>query len=163
MRGAVPRGTRTRLIASPSGMLCTAMARPMRIPRFSSTPKATPDADTLREGVDRHDPDDQERLRRVGSLQRPQMQRLVGVDDSLRDEDEDRAGKDADDGALRSVPGSLDDETEARTEHQPGSEAVRGPEPVAPRTAAKKNGSAPRPVANAVSSATAKTVRTSIV
>ena len=95
-------------------------------------------ADTFREGVDRHDPDDQECLRRVGSLERPQMQRLVGVDDSLRDEDEDGAGKDTYSRALRSVPGSLDDETEARTEHQPGGEPVRDTEPVTPGTTAEE-------------------------
>ena len=37
-----PRGTRTRLIASPSGMLCTAMAVVMNSPSEAPPPKETP-------------------------------------------------------------------------------------------------------------------------
>ena len=43
VRGRVPRGTRTRLIASPSGMLWTAIASAIRTPeRLCRPPKATP-------------------------------------------------------------------------------------------------------------------------
>src|SRR5215218_4751918 len=38
----VPEGTRTRLIASPSGTLCTVMATAIRMPSACSPPKATP-------------------------------------------------------------------------------------------------------------------------
>src|SRR5919201_6129693 len=41
-RTEVPRGTRTRLMARPSGALCTAIAIAMRMPSVSAPPKATP-------------------------------------------------------------------------------------------------------------------------
>ena len=69
--------------------------RPMRIPSFSSTPKATPTpTPTAKESIVVIPDRSPECLPGFGSLERPQMQRLVGVDDSLRDEDEDGAGKD---------------------------------------------------------------------
>ena len=86
--------------------------------------------------------------------QRPQMQRLVGVDDSLRDEDEDGAGEDADSGALRSVPGPLMMRPRLAPSINPAARLFAVPSQLRPDDWLKKNGSAPRPVANAVSSAT---------
>src|SRR5215210_6321974 len=100
-----PRGTRTRLMASPSGMLWTARARLMNRPRASPPPKDTP-------------------------IPTPSVKECM-AEELARDHDEHQTEEGACQRTQGAVIHALVDQAEAGREHEPGCDGVGDPEPPA--------------------------------
>jgi hypothetical protein len=119
----VPRGTRTRLIASPSGMLCTAIAIVMSRPSVDpQRPTPTFSASCT------HHADDQERPPRILAPQRSQGVSVVVLEVALRHEHEADPQRKADRGARQAAIDTLPAEADARREHHTGRDRVRCPQ-----------------------------------
>ena len=128
-RTRVPRGTSTRLIAKPSGMLCTAIASAISRPNAVAAAERRAHADALGGRVHRHHADDQHRLAGVGAAEPADLQRALVVDGAVREDDEERSRGRAEQGAERRPVDALDDEPTRCAEHHPGRDRVRRAEP----------------------------------
>ena len=90
-----------------------------------------PDTHSFRKGVEGHDSNDEKRLPRIRTSERPEVQLAAVVNDSSGDENEDSACDDSKRRSLESITDALIAEPRASAEHEPSRECVRSTEPCA--------------------------------
>ena len=120
----VPRGTRTRLMASPSGMLCTAIAivisRPSVDPSANAAPTPIPSAAECTVIT----PTISSALRASSPLNDPMRVSMVVLEVALRHEHEADSQRKAHRGAPQAAIDTLQRKADARREHHTGRDSV---------------------------------------